>query len=261
MRRFNCTSLFVNLSLVVVCRNSLFVFNKKSRTFASWKVFEVVTMLVGVINEYLKSNRRLVIPSFGAFVVKGDGDIIFSELLKGDDGVLRALLMEQGASEIVAAAAIDRFIFEVRHDLQESGSCFVVNLGTFSRNAEGVLTFEKVKPEQIVIPAAAAEPVEPVIPTEPVKPVEPIVVPTPTAPPVRPAAKPAPRTARHARKSGGGLLMWIVGVVIAGALLALGYGLYCMWNSPERDLDEQMDAQRIPMIQIPTTTSDNSDIN
>lgn len=215
-------------------------------------MFQVEIMLVSVINEYLKSNRRLVIPSFGAFVVKGDGDIIFSELLKGDDGVLRALLMEQGASEIVAAAAIDRFIFEVRHDLQESGSCFVVNLGTFSRNAEGVLVFEKVKPEQIVIPTAA---------TEPVKPVEPIVVPTPTAPPVRPAAKSAPRTARSARKSSGGLLMWLVGVVIAGALLALGYGLYCMWNSPERDLDEQMDAQRIPMIQIPTTTSDNSDIN
>ena len=216
-------------------------------------------MLVGIINEYLKSNRRLVIPSFGAFVVKGGGDIIFSELLKGDDGVLRALLMGQGMSEIETAAAIDRLIFEVRHDLQESGRCFIANLGTFTRNAEGVLVFEKVKPEQYIIPAAAAEPVEPVKPVEPVepvKPVEPVVVTVPTTPPIRPAASAKPRKA-PARKSSGGFVMWIAGIVIAGALLALGYGLFCMWNSPDRDIDEQMDAQRIPMIQIPTTSDGN----
>ena len=213
-------------------------------------------MLVGIINEYLKSNRRLVIPSFGAFVVKGGGDIIFSELLKGDDGVLRALLMGQGMSEIETAAAIDRLIFEVRHDLQESGRCFIANLGTFTRNAEGVLVFEKVKPEQYIIPAAAAEPVEPVKPVESVKPVEPVVVTVPTTPPIRPAASAKPRKAT-ARKSSGGFVMWIAGIVIAGALLALGYGLFCMWNSPDRDIDEQMDAQRIPMIQIPTTSDGN----
>ena len=219
-------------------------------------------MLVGIINEYLKSNRRLVIPSFGAFVVKGGGDIIFSELLKSDDGVLRALLMGQGMSEIETAAAIDRLIFEVRHDLQESGRCFVANLGTFTRNAEGVLVFEKVKPEQYIIPAAAAEPVAPVTPVtpiEPAKPVEPIVVAVPTTPPLRPAAPAKPRKAT-VRKSSGGFVMWIAGIVIAGALLALGYGLFCMWNTPDRDIDEQMDAQRIPMIQIPTTNS-NADSN
>lgn len=219
-------------------------------------------MLVGTINEYLKSNRRLVIPSFGAFVVKGGGDIIFSELLKSDDGVLRALLMGQGMSEIETAAAIDRLIFEVRHDLQESGRCFVANLGTFTRNAEGVLVFEKVKPEQYIIPAAAAEPVAPVTPVtpvEPAKPVEPIVVAVPTTPPLRPAAPAKPRKA-PVRKSSGGFVMWIAGIVIAGALLALGYGLFCMWNTPDRDIDEQMDAQRIPMIQIPTTNS-NADSN
>ena len=216
-------------------------------------------MLVGIINEYLKSNRRLVIPSFGAFVVKGGGDIIFSELLKSDDGVLRALLMGQGMSEIETAAAIDRLIFEVRHDLQESGRCFVANLGTFTRNAEGVLVFEKVKPEQYIIPAAAAEPVEPVTPVtpvEPAKPVEPVMVAVPTTPPLRPAAPAKPRKA-PVRKSSGGFVMWIAGIVIAGALLALGYGLFCMWNTPDRDIDEQMDAQRIPMIQIPTTIDGN----
>ena len=212
------------------------------------------TMLVSVINDYLKSNRRLVIPSFGAFVVKGGGDIIFSELLKSDDGVLRALLMAQGMSEIETAAAIDRMIFEVRHDLQESGRSFVVDLGTFSRNADGVLVFEKIKSEQVIIPAAA-EPAEPTTPVKPVMPAPPVVVvPTPTEPVVRPAAPVRPKQGAH-RNVGGGFIMWIAGIVIAGALIALGYGLFCMWNSPDRDLDEQMDAQRIPMIQIPAATA------
>ena len=186
-------------------------------------------------------------------MVKGGGDIIFSELLKGDDGVLRALLMEQGMSEIETAAAIDRLIFEVRHDLQESGRSFVANLGTFTRNGDGVLVFEKIKPEQYIIPAAA-EPTEPVAPVEPIKPIEPIVVPVPSAPPVRPTA-PQRGKKMPAKRASGGFVMWIAGIVIAGALLALGYGLFCMWNSPDRDLDEQMDEQRIPMIQIPAATA------
>lgn len=219
---------------------------------------KIVTMLVDVINEYLESNRRLVVPSFGAFVVKEGGDIIFSELLKNDDGVLRALLMGKGMSEIAAAAAIDRLIFEVRHDLQESGRSFVVNLGTFTRTAEGIMTFERVKPQQVVI-VDIDKPFEPeeddTTPvTPPAEPVKPIVVTTPTAPPVRPASMPR----RPKRKSGGGFVMWLAGLVIAGALLALGYGIYCMSNSPERDLDEQMDAQRIPLIQVPTTNSSQS---
>ena len=217
-------------------------------------------MLVNVINDYLKSNRRLVIPSFGAFVVKGGGDIIFSELLKGDDGVLRALLIEQGMSEIETAAAIDRLIFEVRHDLQESGRSFVANLGTFTRNGDGVLVFEKIKPEQYIIPAAAAEPTEPVAPVEPTKPIEPIVVPVPSAPPVRPTA-PQRGKKMPAKRASGGFVMWIAGIVIAGALLALGYGLFCMWNTPDRELDEQMEALRIPAMQIPADSNSGGSSN
>ena len=78
-------------------------------------------MIVDTINEYLKVNRRLVIPTFGAFVVKDGGVIIFSELLKTDDGVLKGLLVSQGLREIEAAGKIDRFIFEVRHALMQGG--------------------------------------------------------------------------------------------------------------------------------------------
>lgn len=198
-------------------------------------------MVVDTINEYLKSNRRLVIPSFGAFVVKGDGDIIFSELLKSDDGVLRGLLVAQGMREIEAAGKIDRFIFEIRHALMQGNICPVADLGTFHRTAEGVITFDSTKPALVAIPAAAAEPVRPAAVTTPVSPVTPIPVSTPSA---------ASRKGANKRRSGG-FVMWFAGIVILGALLALAYGIYTMVTVPSDDLDARMDAQRIPMIEIP----------
>lgn len=198
-------------------------------------------MVVDTINEYLKSNRRLVIPSFGAFVVKGDGDIIFSELLKSDDGVLRGLLVAQGMREIEAAGKIDRFIFEIRHALMQGNICPVADLGTFHRTAEGVITFDSTKPALVAIPAAAAEPVRPAAVTTPVSPVTPIPVSTPSA---------APGNGANKRRSGG-FVMWFAGIVILGALLALAYGIYTMVTVPSDDLDARMDAQRIPMIEIP----------
>ena len=128
-------------------------------------------MVVDVINEYLKSNRRLVIPSFGAFVTKEDGQIIFSELLKKDDGILRGLLVAKGMREIEAAGKIDRFVFEIRHALMQVGACPVADFGTFYRTAEGVVTFDATKPILEPIPAVA-EPAADVVPAA--------VTPTPT---------------------------------------------------------------------------------
>lgn len=50
-------------------------------------------MLIPVITQYLETHKRLVIPQLGAFIVKEPGRaVLFSELLKRDDGVLRGLL-------------------------------------------------------------------------------------------------------------------------------------------------------------------------
>ncbi len=69
-----------------------------------------------LIAEFLRTHKRLVVPQLGAFIVKAPGgEILFSELFKRDDGVLRGLLTAAGASEIEAAGAIDRLIFDLRH--------------------------------------------------------------------------------------------------------------------------------------------------
>ena len=47
-------------------------------------------MIVELISKYLESNKRLVVPNLGAFIVKEAGRVVlFSNLIKGDDGVLR----------------------------------------------------------------------------------------------------------------------------------------------------------------------------
>lgn len=94
------------------------------------------------INRHLATNRRLVIPQLGALIRKSEGEeILFSELLKRDDGVLRGLLEAEGMSELEAAGLISRFVFEVRHTI-ESGSVYQAEgLGLFARGANGTIRF------------------------------------------------------------------------------------------------------------------------
>ena len=93
-----------------------------------------------LIAEFLRTHKRLVVPQLGAFIVKAPGgEILFSELFKRDDGVLRGLLTAAGASEIEAAGAIDRLIFDLRHAVQHGGVYLVAGLGTFSAGANGTL--------------------------------------------------------------------------------------------------------------------------
>ena len=205
-------------------------------------------MVVDVINEYLKSNRRLVIPSFGAFVTKEDGQIIFSELLKKDDGILRGLLVAKGMREIEAAGKIDRFVFEIRHALMQVGACPVADFGTFYRTAEGVVTFDATKPILEPIPAVA-EPAADVVPAA----VTPTPTPTPAPAPaaiVGPSSTPTSRRPRR-KSRGGGFAMIVAIIAIVAALTALAYGIYTMVTVPNDNLDQLMDAQRIPLIEIP----------
>ena len=100
-------------------------------------------MLVEVISKYLLSNKRLVVPNLGTFIVKKTGEnVLFSNLIKSDDGVLRRLLVEAGISELEAAGLIDRFVFEVNYRLQNEGRCAIDGFGTFASGANGSIAFE-----------------------------------------------------------------------------------------------------------------------
>ncbi|MBR4994589.1 MAG: hypothetical protein IKY82_00860 [Alistipes sp.] len=123
-------------------------------------------MIVEIIAKYLESNKRLVVPNLGTFIVKVAGEsVLFSALIKSDDGILRKLVAQQGMSEVEAAGVVDRFVFEVNYRLQNDKKCPLKGLGLLVAGDSGVVTFkydsaidgenldgvvERAKPEQKV---------------------------------------------------------------------------------------------------------------
>ena len=102
-------------------------------------------MIVEIIYNYLQTNKRLVVPNLGAFIVKQGQDgarkVLFSNLIKTDDGVLRALLIQKGVSELEAAGVIDRFVFEINHRLDLGNVCALDGFGALKRGANGAMSF------------------------------------------------------------------------------------------------------------------------
>ena len=99
-------------------------------------------MIVELISKYLESNKRLVVPNLGTFIVKEAGRVVlFSNLIKGDDGVLRSLLVDAGVSELETAAALDRFVFEVNFRLESTGECLLDGFGVLKSGVNGTVSF------------------------------------------------------------------------------------------------------------------------
>ena len=120
-------------------------------------------MICEYITQYLLLNKRLVVPGLGAFVVNpANGELIFVELLKQDDGVLMRQLMADGLSAIEAANVIDRFVFEVRHRVDSGGTAMLNGIGRLSKAEDGLYRFE-YDPEvgrEIAVPAETPAPIE-----------------------------------------------------------------------------------------------------
>ena len=83
-------------------------------------------------------------PQLGTFVVKvPEGGVVFSELLRRDDGILRGLLVQQGGmNDLEAAGAIDRFVFEVRHALEHEGAYAIEGFGRLTLSPGGAIVFQ-----------------------------------------------------------------------------------------------------------------------
>lgn len=99
-------------------------------------------VLIPVITQFLESHKRLVIPQLGAFIVKEPGrSVLFSDLLKRDDGVLRGLLRDRGMSDLEAAGEIDRLVFEIRHAVERGGEYRLEGFGTLKPGPNGTIAF------------------------------------------------------------------------------------------------------------------------
>lgn len=146
--------------------------------------------LLTVLTKYLETNKRLVIPQLGAFLVKEAGkSVVFSELMKRDDGVLRGLLCSEGRSEVEAAGMIDRFVFEVRNALENGKEYRLAGFGTMKSGPNDTIVFT-YRPAAESIPSSNEQVSSRPQPSESPKPLrdsapKPVVNPFPQPQPVR----------------------------------------------------------------------------
>ena len=141
-----------NAGVVVNCFSRLFLLVKSEEMLVDFSIRKkssnftpnlcIAKMIVEIIAKYLESNKRLVVPNLGTFIVKVAGEsVLFSALIKNDDGVLRSLVAQQGMSELEAAGVVDRFVFEVDYRLQNDKECRLKGFGVLKGSDSGVVKF------------------------------------------------------------------------------------------------------------------------
>lgn len=206
--------------------------------------------LNNIIADHLQNSRRLVVPELGTFVMKETGEVVFSELLRNDDGVLTSFLASQGLNEMEIAVVVDRYIFEVRHELEKYGYCRLGRLGTLRLEP----TTKSLKLYNIK-DADSADVVESKLyrPREEVKPmptevveekVEEKVEETPQKPHTSHRMQP-----RQGKKRGVDTIMILAIVILVCALAAIAFGYYVSNLSTESD-EEKMEALRVQPNQM-----------
>lgn len=99
-------------------------------------------MIAKLISEYIKSNSRLVLPEFGAFIKKEDsGMVAFVPFLKRDDGVLKGLVADSlSVSMDDATAMLDEFTFSIKQGVAQNGQFIIEGLGAIAKDANGIYT-------------------------------------------------------------------------------------------------------------------------
>lgn len=99
--------------------------------------------------ELIKENNRIIIPNFGAFIVsreKGQ-NILFNNFLSFNDGLLIShICAVEGTDSATASNKVDSYVKTIRAALDTTGSYTVKDIGTFSKDENGVLRFEQLTP-------------------------------------------------------------------------------------------------------------------
>lgn len=174
-------------------------------------------MIENIISDYLKDNKRLILPELGAFLKKDDGSVVFVPFLNKDDGVLSSLVKHAyGATQIEANSIISQYTSAIRASIAGNGYYLIKSLGALKSDVNGIIILDpnirdasKERPSQIITPqptvAAQAKPIAPTPEPAP-KTVEiPVIVETPkvtaTAKPVEvqiPKVTEAPQITKRA---------------------------------------------------------------
>ncbi|MCC8088333.1 MAG: hypothetical protein LIO79_03590 [Rikenellaceae bacterium] len=106
-------------------------------------------MVGQVITDYLKDNRRLVIPELGAFLKKEDGSIVFVPFLNKNDGVLCDMVSKfYKVSAREADPIISQYVLNIENSIADNGYFFIKNLGSLKIDTNGILYLDTTDPDK-----------------------------------------------------------------------------------------------------------------
>lgn len=113
-------------------------------------------MIATYIQELLATNNRVIIPNYGAFLVRATSkskdantleeklkDIYFSPFLKFNDELLeKYIIKKEGVTKEQAAEKIKEFIEKVKTELDDGKPFVIKNFGQFVADKQGKVVFE-----------------------------------------------------------------------------------------------------------------------
>src|SRR6056297_3595353 len=113
-------------------------------------------MLDDYIKELIASNNRVIIPNFGAFLLRATSknknkkelsekleDIYFSPFLKFNDELLvNHIIRQEGDDQSGAMDKINQYIKTIEQQVKEEGSYTIENLGDFYMDDQGKIQFK-----------------------------------------------------------------------------------------------------------------------
>lgn len=118
------------------CRNS---FCREIQTNPI-RIIKRITMIESIITDYLKSNRRLILPGLGAFLKKEDESLVFVPFLNKDDGILNNLVRQNyGTSQTEAASIIDQYTATILAAIENQGSYLIIATGSLKKDPNGII--------------------------------------------------------------------------------------------------------------------------
>jgi len=97
------------------------------------------------ILQILESNSRVIVPEFGAFIVKQKSPltIVFNEFLQYNDGMLVDTVAKgEGIARDAAKDKIEKFVKEITASLEKSGTYNVEELGLLVKNSAGKISLD-----------------------------------------------------------------------------------------------------------------------